>query len=113
MRFFSPTVARLFALVLAAALIASMQILGVTLIAAALVVPAITARLLTDSFNRMSVLSTIIGALTGLVGMYVSYYIDIASGASIVLLQAAVFGMALLIKSLQNQAARRLVHTHL
>ena len=41
----------LFALMLAAALIASMQILGVTLIAAALVIPAITARLLTDSFN--------------------------------------------------------------
>ncbi len=45
----------LFALALAAALIGSMQILGVTLIAAALVVPAITARLLTDSFNRMVV----------------------------------------------------------
>jgi len=43
-----------FSLALAAALIASMQILGVTLIAAALVIPAITARLLTDSFNRRS-----------------------------------------------------------
>ena len=83
----------LFALVLAAALIASMQILGVTLIAAALIIPAITARLLTDSFSRMSVLSTIIGALTGLLGIYLSYYIDIASGASIVLLQAALGGM--------------------
>jgi len=102
----------MFALILAAALIASMQILGVTLIAAALVVPAITARLLTDSFDRMSVLSTLIGALTGLIGMYLSYYIDIASGASIVLLQATVFGIVLLITSLQKQAARRLVHTH-
>ena len=52
----------LFALLLAAAIIASMQILGVTLIAAALVIPAITARLLTDSFNRMLLLSTAIGA---------------------------------------------------
>lgn len=103
----------LFALILAAALIASMQILGVTLIAAALVVPAITARLLTDSFNRMSLLSTIIGAGTGFIGMYLSYYLDIASGASIVLLQAAVFGLALIMTSLQKRAARRLVHTHL
>src|SRR6185436_15954800 len=77
----------LLALALAAALIASMQILGVTLIAAALVIPAITARLLTDSFSQMSLFSTLIGGLTGLFGMYLSYTLDIASGASIVLLQ--------------------------
>src|SRR6266849_8868490 len=91
----------MFALVLAATLIASMQILGVTLIAAALIIPAITARLLTDSFNRMTVISTIIGAVTGLVGMFLSYYLDIASGASIVLLQALVFGVVLSISSVQ------------
>ena len=103
----------LFALMLAAALIASMQILGVTLIAAALVIPAITARLLTDSFNRMIVLSTVIGAATGLLGMYASYFADIASGATIVLLQAALFAVVLAVTSLQKRAARRLMHTHL
>ncbi|GAB4577469.1 MAG: metal ABC transporter permease [Anaerolineales bacterium] len=102
----------LFALALAAALIASMQILGVTLIAAALVIPAITARLLTDSFNRMILLSALIGALTGLSGMYLSYYIDIASGATIVLLQATLFGGVLAVTSLQKRAAHRLLHTH-
>ena len=103
----------IFALVLAAALIASMQILGVTLIAAALVIPAITARLLTDSFNRMILLSTLFGVLTGFAGMYLSYYVDVASGATIVLLQATVFGVALTISTLQKRAARRLMHTHL
>jgi ABC-type Mn2+/Zn2+ transport system permease subunit len=103
----------LFALVLAAALIASMQILGVTLIAAALVIPAITARLLTDSFNRMIVFSALIGALTGFTGMYLSYYVDVASGASIVLVQAIIFGLVLTITSLQKQAVRRLLHTHI
>ena len=103
----------LFALVLAAALIASMQILGVTLIAAALVIPAITARLLTDSFNRLLVLSTLTGALTGLAGMYLSYYVDVASGATIVLLQAAVFSLVLTLTSLQKRAAHRLLHTHM
>lgn len=103
----------LFALVLAAALIASMQILGVTLIAAALIIPAITARLLTDSFNRMVLLSILIGALTGLIGMYVSYYVDVASGATIVLLQAIIFGLVLAATSLQKHAAHRLLHTHL
>jgi len=102
----------LLALALAAALIASMQILGVTLIAAALVIPAITARLLTDSFNRMIALSTLLGALTGLFGMYLSYYVDVASGATIVLLQAALFVLVLLITSMQRRAARRLMHTH-
>lgn len=102
----------LFALVLAAALIASMQILGVTLIAAALVIPAITARLLTDSFNRMILLSTGLGMISGFFGMVISYYIDVASGATIVMLQAALFGVVLAITALQKQAERRLMHTH-
>ena len=101
-----------FSLVLAASLIVSMQILGVTLIAAALVIPAITARLLTDSFNRMAILSTFIGALTGITGMYLSYYIDVASGATIVLVQATIFFAALTISLAQKRAAQRLSHTH-
>lgn len=101
----------LFALMLAATLIASMQILGVTLIAAALVIPAITARLLTDSFNRMVILSTVIGALTGLFGMYLSYYVDVASGATIVLVQALLFGLTLLVISRRKQVAKRLINT--
>ena len=103
----------LFSLALAAALIVSMQILGVTLIAAALVIPAITARLLTDSFNRMIILSVLIGLFTNLAGMYLSYYIDVASGATIVLVQATVFGLSLLVSSAQKHAARRLAHTHI
>ncbi|MCA9988843.1 MAG: metal ABC transporter permease [Anaerolineales bacterium] len=97
-----------FALILAAAIIASMQILGVTMIAAALVIPAIVARLLTDSFHRMVVLSTAIGAFSGLAGMYLSFYVDISSGATIVLLQAVLFCLALLI----NKRSDRVIHTH-
>jgi manganese/iron transport system permease protein/iron/zinc/copper transport system permease protein len=102
----------LFALCLAAAIIVSMQILGVTLIAAALVVPAITARLLTDNFNRMILFSVLIGAGTGFAGMYASYYIDVASGATIVLLQATAFSIALIFSVLRKRAGQRLVHTH-
>jgi manganese/iron transport system permease protein/iron/zinc/copper transport system permease protein len=102
----------LFALVLAAALIASMQILGVTLIAAALVIPAITARLLTDSFHRMIALSTAIGALTGFAGMLVSYHADVASGASIVLAQATLFAAVLAVMAVRRRVSQRLVHTH-
>lgn len=102
----------LFALMLAAALIAALQILGVTLIAAALVIPAITARLLTDSFNRIILYSTLIGALTGFVGMYLSFYIDVASGATIVLSQASIFVIVLAITTVQKRAQQRLLHTH-
>jgi ABC-type Mn2+/Zn2+ transport system permease subunit len=98
-----------FALILASVLIVSMQILGVTLIAAALVTPAITARLLTDSFDRMILLSTAIGGLTGFAGMYLSFYVDVASGATIVLLQAAVFVAVLGVMALRNRVGERLV----
>lgn len=103
----------LFALMLAAAIIATMQVLGVTLIAAALIIPAITARLLTDSFHRMVLYSTLLGAASGVLGMFLSYYMDVASGATIVLLQAAVFGVVLAVESGRKVAARRLMHTHI
>jgi manganese/iron transport system permease protein/iron/zinc/copper transport system permease protein len=81
----------LFALAMAATIVASINVVGVTLIAATLVIPSTTARLLTDSFGRMMVLSTVFGALAGVVGMYASYWLDVSSGATIVLLEAAVF----------------------
>ncbi|MCC6381585.1 MAG: metal ABC transporter permease [Dehalococcoidia bacterium] len=84
-----------FALVLAATIISSIRIMGVTLIAASLVIPPVIARLLTDRFAAMLVLSTVLGASIGFTGMFVSYYFDIASGASIVLLAAALFAVAL------------------
>lgn len=83
----------LFSLVLAATIIASMQVLGVTLIAAALVIPPVSARLITDRFSRMLVLSGVIGAITGGAGIYASFYLDVASGAAVVIAQATVFAI--------------------
>jgi copper ion binding protein len=84
-----------FALILAAAIIASMQVIGVTLIAAAIVIPSITARLLTDSFSRMLIYSALLGAFTTVVGMYASFYFDAASGATIVIFAATLFGLVM------------------
>ncbi|MBX7111676.1 MAG: metal ABC transporter permease [Dehalococcoidia bacterium] len=92
----------LFALVLAATIIASIRIMGVTLIAASLVIPPVTARLLTDRFARMLLLSSAIGALVAGAGMFLSYYLDVASGASIVLLSAAVFALTLVAVSVRQ-----------
>ena len=78
-------------LVLAAAILATMQVLGVTLIAATLVIPATVARMLTSSFSRMLILATAIGAVTGFVGMNLSYHLDVQSGPTIVLVGATLF----------------------
>src|SRR5215211_5059773 len=80
-----------FALALAATIVASMNIVGVTLIAAAIVIPPSTARLLTNSFGAMLLLSTAIGAGCGFAGMFLSYWYVVASGAAVVLLAAGVF----------------------
>ena len=85
----------LFALAMAGTIVASINVVGVTLIAATLVIPATSARLLTDAFGRMIVLSTLIGTGAGIVGMYASYWLDVSSGATIVLLEAAIFAVCL------------------
>jgi len=87
-------------LVLAASILATMRVMGVTLIAAAVVVPAATARMLTHSFARMLALSTAIGAASGFVGMNLSYHLDVASGPTIVLTGSAFFALAFLATSL-------------
>ena len=81
----------LLTLVLAASILTTMTVLGVTLVAATLVIPAVVARMLTDSFGRMLILATIIGAVCGFVGMNLSYHLDIPSGPMIVLTGAALF----------------------
>jgi manganese/iron transport system permease protein/iron/zinc/copper transport system permease protein len=94
----------LFSLMLAATIIASIQIMGVTLIAAGLVIPPVIARLLTDSFNRMILLSTAIGAFAGFSGMYWSYHADVSSGAMIVLVSAGMFVLAMAWNTLRHRS---------
>lgn len=95
----------LFSIMLAGTVVVSMQVLGVTLIAAAIVIPPIIARLLTDSFHRVVAISTATGAFCGAGGVYMSYYIDVSSGASVVLLAAALFAAAMAYTSLRGRAA--------
>ena len=85
------TVDAVMMVVLATAILATMQVVGVTLIAATLVIPATVARMLTNSFSRMLFLATGIGAVCGFVGMNVSYHGDVQPGPSIVLVGAALF----------------------
>jgi len=84
----------LFSLILAAVIIVSMRVMGVTLIAAALVIPASAARLLTHRFDSLLWMASALGAGISVLGMYASYYLDMASGATIVLFGTAIFLVA-------------------
>lgn len=86
----------LFSLVLAGVVIASMSSIGVTLLAAALVAPAIASRMLTNDFNKIIMVSTLIGIATAFSGMYASFFFNSASGATIVLFGAAAVGVSAL-----------------
>jgi ABC-type Mn2+/Zn2+ transport system permease subunit len=73
----------------------ALMINGVTLVAASVVIPAVVARMLTDSFGQMLILATAIGAACACVGMNVSYQVDVQSGPTIVLTGAALFALVL------------------
>ena len=85
----------------------SMQTVGVALMVAMLVTPAATAYLLTHRLWLVMALAASIAALSGVIGLYVSYYLGITSGSSIVLTATAIFLLVFLLNPRQG-AIRRL-----
>lgn len=81
---------------IAVTIVVSLQAVGIILVVAMLVTPAATAQLLTRSFGRLLGVATTIGIVAPIVGLYVSYWTNAASGATIVLVETAIFLMALL-----------------
>jgi ABC-type Mn2+/Zn2+ transport system permease subunit len=96
--------------VLSLGILATLTVIGVTLVAAMLVTPAVVARMLTHSFARMLWLSTVVGAACGFTGMYLSYYAEVPSGTMIVLTGAAVFVLALAVTG--GRGLRRTAELH-
>ena len=92
----------LLSLLLTLVIIVSLNVTGVTMVAATLIAPAMTARMLTDSFSKMVLYSALIGAITGVAGLYLSYIFNVASGATIVLFSALLFSLSLLLKPLRS-----------
>lgn len=87
---------QLFLILLSLAIVISLQTVGNILVLAMLVTPAATARLLTDRLGPMVATSAAIGALSGFLGLLLSYHRGIASGASVVLVATALFALAFL-----------------
>ena len=99
-------------IVLSATVLATMNVMGVTLIAATLVVPAVVARMLTDSFSTMLVIATVLGAISGFIGMNLSYHHDLPSGSTIVLVGTAFFVLAYITGGRLRQRAGTVAHAH-
>jgi len=76
---------------IATAIVVSLQTVGVALVVAMLVTPAAAAYLVTKKLRRMMLVASLIAAGSGVIGLYVSYYLNVASGAAIVLTCTAVF----------------------
>lgn len=81
----------IFFTLLAASTVAALQTVGAFLVVAMVATPGATAYLLTDRFERLILMSLIIGAATSFVGAYLSYFLDGATGGVIVVLQTAIF----------------------
>ena len=81
---------------LAVVVVISIQAVGIALVVAMLVTPASAAYLLTRRLPRMMLLAGAIGGASGVIGLYASYYLDVASGPAIVLVATAVFGLIFL-----------------
>jgi manganese/iron transport system permease protein len=81
---------------LALTIVASLKAVGIILVIAMLIGPGATAYLLTDSFERMLVIATAVALVSAFVGTVVSFHIDGATGACIVLTQALIFAAAFL-----------------
>ena len=87
---------------IAVTIVVSLQTVGVALMVAMLVTPAATAYLLTRRLPVMMILAATIASISGIVGLYLSYYVSVASGAAIVLTCTAFFGITWLVQSLRR-----------
>ena len=81
---------------LSACVVAALQTVGAILVIAMVITPGATAYLLTDKFKTLIKIAVALGAITSFVGVYLSYYLDGATGGVIVTLQTLLFLLAFL-----------------
>jgi manganese/iron transport system permease protein len=91
-------------------IVVSIQAVGIIMVVAMLVTPAATAQLLVVSFSRLMALAAAIAVASAVIGLYLSFYINVASGAAIVQVETLTFAAALLLgprTGLMARMARR------
>ncbi len=95
----------LFLALIALTIVVSLQAVGIILVVAMLITPAATAQLVSTSFGRLVGIAIVIGVVAPVVGLYLSYWLNSASGATIVLVETAIFALALIISRLPPRHA--------
>jgi manganese/iron transport system permease protein len=85
----------LFLALVALTIVVSLQAVGIILVVAMLITPAATAQLVSVRFTRLMLVAALVGVGSSVIGLYLSYWFDVASGATIVLVQTAAFALAL------------------
>ncbi len=104
----NPTLYRLlFFTLLALSTVAAMQTVGAFLVIALVVTPGATAYLLSDRFSRVVLISVAIGVGSGLLGTYLSYFLDGATGGCVVVLQTLIFLLAFVLAPRHGLPANR------
>ena len=88
--------------------VVALQAVGVILVVAMLIIPGATAYLLTDRFGTMLVIAPVLAASGGVLGVYVSYYLDASTGGMVVLAQGLIFVAVYLFSPRQGLVASRL-----
>jgi manganese/iron transport system permease protein len=91
-------------------IVVSIQAVGIIMVVAMLVTPAATAQLLVIRFGRMMAVAVALAAISAVLGLYLSFYLNLASGASIVLVETVFFVVALVVgpkTGLLSRAAQR------
>ena len=96
-------------ILIAVAIVVSLQTVGVALMVAMLITPPATAAMLTRRLPTMMATAATIGAFSSVIGLYLSFYFSIASGAAIVLVCTTVFVLVMLFAPQKGWVSRRLV----
>lgn len=97
----------IFFALLAASTVAAMQTVGAFLVIALVVTPGATAYLLTDRFPRLIAIAVAMGSVTCFVGVYLSYFLDGATGGVVIMLQTGIFLTAFLFAPRHGLIAQR------
>lgn len=88
--------------------VVALQAVGVILVVAMLIIPGATAYLLTDQFSKMLVIAPVMASIAAVGGVYLSYYLDTASGGMVVLSQGAMFALVYLFSPRQGIIGKRI-----
>src|ERR671921_6909 len=87
-------------------IVTAIQAVGIIMVVALLVTPSATAYLFTSRFHHMILASVVVGAFSALLGIYLSYYLDLPSGAAIILVATALFFVTLALTGRKLSARR-------